>query len=178
MRSQPQVAPFHTWFIWEGDPKKDTREIDWGDLPAIRISPADGPMGWLDEVSHELQLNIKLEIAVGSTDITQLFDAWAAVHSSLFTGNTLLGQLESYQVIQKTMTGTRNPAEGLRRQYGNARRRHPPNQDEDQLIMKRFLTITEEATFGTYASGGTATHIRLASADAFKSWKFPSSGRS
>lgn len=34
--------------------------------------------------------------------------------------------------------------------------------------MKRFLRITEEATFGTYASGGTAIYIRLDQPKAFQ----------
>jgi hypothetical protein len=105
MRQQPQCAPFKTWFVWEGDPGKDAREIDWNDLPAIRVSAGDGSGQWLDEQAHELVLFYTFDIAVATTKITNLFDAWYAVHTSLFTGNTLLGQLEAYQVIQKTSTG-------------------------------------------------------------------------
>lgn len=104
LRSQPQAAPFKTWFVWDGDPRRDMREIDWGDLPAIRISPGDAQGVWIDEISHQLTFLVRIEIAVASTDVTQLYDAWHAIHTSMFTGNTLLGQLEQYQVIQKTST--------------------------------------------------------------------------
>jgi hypothetical protein len=39
--------------------------------------------------------------------------------------------------------------------------------------MKRFLRITEEAVFGTYASGGTAIYIRLNTANAFRVMTVP-----
>jgi hypothetical protein len=105
MRNQPQCAPFKTWFVWSGDPARDVREIDYNDLPAVKVSPGDGAGQWLDEQAQELTLYYLFDIAVGTTDVTHLFDAWYAIHTSLFTGNTLLGQLEAYQVIQKTSTG-------------------------------------------------------------------------
>jgi hypothetical protein len=92
-----------TWQIWDGSSESTDAPTE-ENLPLIRITPANGIGRWLDENAHELTLGMTLYLAVEGTDITLLFDFWAAVMAALFTGNTLLNQLYAYQVISKTMT--------------------------------------------------------------------------
>ncbi len=73
-------------------------------LPLVRITPAGGGQGWLDENAQQSDLLIKIEIGVPDCDTTFLFDMWSYLESVLFNGNTLLNALEPFGVIEKVIT--------------------------------------------------------------------------
>jgi hypothetical protein len=92
-----------TWQVWDGTEEATVVPTE-ENLPLLRMTPAGGWQKWLDENAQQCSMDLKIEIGVEGTDITQLFDFWSQVEVALFTGNTLLNQLYVNGAIQKTIT--------------------------------------------------------------------------
>ena len=96
-------AQIELWQVWQGE-DIDLVDVTSDNLPFLRITPKSSPQDWLDEAAAQITFTLEIKIGVSGTDVTALFDAWHAVHTALFTGNTVLNALYPLGVIQKTIT--------------------------------------------------------------------------
>lgn len=92
-----------TWQFWTGK-EEDLEEPSDEDMPFLRMTPATGQQGWLDESTHQFRWPIKLTLGVSGTDVRVMLDFWGAIETALFTGNTVLNLLYPLGVIQKTIS--------------------------------------------------------------------------
>ena len=107
LKTDPILASrVDTWQTWDGSDDSLIEPTD-ENLPFLRMTLDAAGQKWLDEQTQQCTFAIAIDIGVDGTDITALLDMWGAVEAALFTTgpvNALLGALEPFQVIQKTIT--------------------------------------------------------------------------
>jgi len=92
-----------TWQLWTGSEEDLDEPTDEG-VPLLRLTPAAGQQGWLDEGTHQFRWPIKLTLGVAGTDVRVMLDYWGAIETALFTDNTVLNLLYPFGVIQKAIS--------------------------------------------------------------------------
>lgn len=107
LRKAPALSAVKTWFLFEGDPRKDGREWSSGDLPALEIRlGCGGPGRWIDEARQSSTLIFTHRFACEGSRQSDLLDMWAAIEGSWFDGtNTLQTAVQQWLAWQKTITG-------------------------------------------------------------------------
>jgi hypothetical protein len=116
LRTAPSLAPVKTWFLNDGDPKRDGRAWSAGDLPALEVSVGCGPGRWIDEADHTTTLVFTHRLGIAGSRQADLLDFWAAIEAAWFpAGNALLDAIQGALAWQVTITG---PVPEIRRVDG------------------------------------------------------------
>jgi hypothetical protein len=84
LRSDPLLsATMRTFRAWRGEPD-DFRGPTFALCPFVMITPWPEPSARRTEIQHQMNLDIRIEVAVGGSDFDQLFNFWAAVRTAIF----------------------------------------------------------------------------------------------
>jgi hypothetical protein len=84
LRSDPLLSTtMRTLRAWRGE-ADDFRGPTFAVCPFVMITPWPEPSTRKTEIQHQMNLDIRIEVAVGGTDFDQLFNFWAVVRSAIF----------------------------------------------------------------------------------------------
>jgi len=98
-----------TFRAWEGN-VGDLDEPAVANCPYMRLTPAAGNSGWINEGQHELSLDVTIEAAVVGSDVDQLLNLWAAIRRALWPGRTIEArdarrqQMRTARILRPTLT--------------------------------------------------------------------------
>lgn len=77
-----------TLLAWTGD-VADVDQPSVANCPYLRVTPANGTSGWVNEGQHQLDCELTIEAAVIGSDGRQVLNLWAAVRRALWPGKTV-----------------------------------------------------------------------------------------
>jgi hypothetical protein len=120
LKADPDFAgATRTWRTWTGDPD-DASPPASAEMPWVRLTPIKGPMTMADEVSWDMNLHVRYELAVAGTNLDDLGNYAGMFRRALnfqreFQGDTIVGDFirtsgaVAYELIDGAIAPIRQP---------------------------------------------------------------------
>lgn len=93
-----------SWYVWNGRPDQKAMAFATGELPALRLTPYSIPAEPLTNVRWQSSWTLRIETAVGGTNMDDAFNLWDAIHQVIFTGDGSRAALEALQMLSAAVT--------------------------------------------------------------------------
>jgi hypothetical protein len=93
-----------SWYVWDGRPDQKIMAFAAGELPALRLTPQAIPAEPLTNVRWTSSWVLRVETAVGGTNMDDAFNLWDAIHGAIFTGDGSKPALDALQALSAAVT--------------------------------------------------------------------------